>query len=786
MLKKKMLRDIKKNISQFITIFLMVLIGIFAYTGIEAYMLGMGDSAQSYYKKNNLQDLDVYGALKEEDVESIKKLNNVKDAEGKFTIMANVDSYKDHTAELNFIKSNNVARFHVMKGEKFSYDKDGLWVDSYYADKANIKVGDTLKLSYDDVKIEEKVLGLIMVPDHVYYTKDDAQIFSTHEDFGYVYLSEINLEDVIKAKVKKEMGITSDDLFNTYLPNFNYKDYLVYTSIMVDVNDEKDKMSVKEDIEKSINRASAVLDIKTEKSYSGYEREKEEGETYVGVFSGLFIFIALLSVITTMTRVVRAQRTEIGTLKALGYSTRRVSFHYLSYAIFLSLMGSIFGLIIGYYGLGKFFLDLEMDFYAVPDYKPGMAPSAYLVALITVLLTAGASYLATRKVLKESAADTLRPERPKVSNEGLKITNKLKFLNFSSRWNIRDIFRNKARTLMGLIGIAGCSGLFVAGFGMYDSIGEYLRIELDEINNYDYRFNLNENITDTELNDLENKYGNHTSKSLGIEIKKDGKIKANNIFIDDSKGYMKVLDEDFKEMKMKNNGVYITRKLASLEGYSIGDTIKWHIYGDSKYYESKIVGFNRDPQNQNMSMTRSYYESLGLKYRPDSLYSNEKIDVNKSYAGVSVVQEIDSIKEGFNNMIEAMLSMIYIIIFFAAVLGAVIIYNMGILSFTEKDYQFATLKVLGFDNKKIGKIFMKQNIWITIAAIIIGLPFGYLIVDFMFKYAIGDVYDFVSYVSLRTYIMAAVGTFVVSVITSYILVHKIKKIDMVKSLKASD
>lgn len=787
MLRRKMLRDIKGNISQFITIFLMVLIGILVYTGIESYMLGMTDSASSYYENNNLQDLDCYGQFTKDDIDKIKKLDNVKDAEGKFTVLANLNTYKGHKVELNFINSNNISKMYLIKGEEFKKDKDGLWIDSYYADKAGIKIGDTLDISYNSLNIKQEVKGLINVPDHVYDTKDETELFPSHKDYGYIYLSEnLITENYIKKEVMKEMKIFSEDLFSVYVPNFNYKDYLFYSSIMIDVDNSFSKSDVKSSVLNEVKNVKAVLDIKDEASYSGYQSEIEEGETYVGVFSGLFIFIALLSVVTTMTRVVRKQRVEIGTLKALGFSKVKVSYHYLSYAIFLGFLGSIVGLILGYYGLGKLFIDMEMEFYEVPNYKQGMALSSYVVAIVTILLITLVTYISTRKLLKENAADTLRPERPKVSKNSLNLVKRIKRFGFSTRWNIRDIARNKARTLMGLIGIAGCCALFTCGFGMLDSMNEYLRIELDEINNYNYKFNLASTITDKELTELKTSYGDNTSKTLNIEIKEGKNLNSNNALVDDSNGYYGVLDDDNNKINLKDSGIYVTRKLAQNEGYKVGDKIKWHIYGDDTYYESKIIGFNKDPQNQNISMTKRYYESLDLKYIPDALYTNKKVDVSKKYKGSSTVQDINAIKKGFNEMLDTMITMVYIIIFFAAVLGAVIIYNMGVLSFTEKDYQFATLKVLGFSNKKIGKVFRKQNLWITICAIIIGLPFGYFVVDYMFKYAIGDNYDFRAYIKPMTDLLSGFITLIVSIIVSYLLSLKIKKIDMVKSLKANE
>ena len=238
--------------------------------------------------------------------------------------------------------------------------------------------------------------------------------------------------------------------------------------------------------------------------------------------------------------------------------------------------------------------------------------------------------------------------------------------------------------------------------------------------------------------------------------------------------------------KPTDDGVYVTYKLADSKGYKIGDKIEWHIYGDNKYYKSKIIGFNKDPQNQNISMTKKYLESLGIEYKPDALYTNNDLSKTKEIKNIETIQDINSLKEGMTDMLSMMKTMLVMIIGIAILLGSVIIYNLGILSYTEKQYQFATLKVLGFKDKQIKNIFIKQNNWIALVSIVIGLPLGFYLTDWLFKTAIEEHYDFCAFITIRTYIIAAIGTFIVSYLVSKFLARKIKSIDMVSSLKGNE
>lgn len=790
MLKKKMFRDIKQNLSQFITIFLMVLIGVMVYVGIEAYMDGMTSAADNFYKNNNIQDLNVMGNLSDKDLDKIKSLDNVKDAEKKLVVNAIDKDDKDKTYLLSFIDSNNISKFHIMDGEKFDVNKKGAWVDNFYAEKNNLKVGDTIKIKYDTFSLEEKILGLINVPDHIYDVKDESELVPNRENFGFVYLSVNEIpESYIKDLVMKEMKITDEKIFDKYVKDFNYKEYIPYNYIMVDVNKKKNVTSVKEDIEDNVSNAKAIVKIEDTLSYQRYQGEIDEGASYVGIFSGLFLFIAMLSVITTMTRVVKKQKLQIGTMKALGIKNSKIVMHYVGYGFFVSLAAAIVGIILGKYFIGTFFLNMEMDYFEVPNGVPVVKPLSYLVAFLVVMVVSFITYLTCRKELFKKPAEALRNEVPNVKVSSLNLSTKgiFKKLNFSSKWNYRDILRNKFRTVTAVVGIVGCCMLIVCAFGMLNSMNHFIKLQFEDLYNFNYKLSLKENLKDDELKVLTDKYGDNTSETLTIETKIGKEREANTIFVTNAGNLVRFQNENGKFIKVnKNNGVYITRKLADQKNLKVGDTIKWHVYGVNKYYESKIVGLTKDPQVQNLTMTKEYLESLDIDYKPDSLYTNTDLKGVKDIKNVSLVQDINELKNSLESMLSMMKSMIMLIIVFAIGLGAIIIYNMGILSYSEKQYQFATLKVLGFSDKKIKKIFVQQNNWITVLSIIIGLPTGYYMTSWIFKSVIADNYDFSAYINLSTYLIAIVGTILVSTIVSRMLSKKVNKIDMVSSLKANE
>lgn len=799
-LNKKIIRDIKQNKMQFFNIFIMVFLGVFVFAGIHSYMDGMQESANKYYESNNLQDIWITGEnFSKDDLEKVKNIQNVNQAERVLTISTELENKDNVTLETNFIESNDISKMYIVEGENFEKDKKGVWLDSYLAKNLNLKVGDEISFKYKEYKITEKILGLVTTPDHVYFVKDDTAIFPTHKDYGFVYLS-INefpkdyIYDELRTNIAKENQMINNkdsitnEIIEDMIPNFNIENYYIYNSILVDVKDTTKLEDTKRDIENNIKNAIAVTDREASVSYNGYNSEIEEGATYSGVFTFLFLFIAILSVATTMNRFVKKQRSQIGTLKALGFKNRKIIKHYVGYGFYISLLASLLGILLGNFVLGDFFLNMEMSYFEVPVYNTVVLPIVYILAIGVVILITAITYLSCRNILKESAVEALRVEIPKVKKTKFDLTTKgiFKKASISTRWNLRDIGRNKGRSLMAIVGIIGCTMLLVCAFGLLDTMNSYLDWEFNKISNFKYKLSLDSQYTQEQFDKLVKKYGNETSQSFGVEIKNKDKKETNTVTVNDANEHLKYTDHNRQYMELNDDGIYITEKLSEKYGLKVGDGITWHVFGDDNWYTSKIVGLNRDPQNQQLNMTKKYYESLGLTYKADSLYTNDDLRDIRTLEGVETIQSIDNLKTGMESMLKTMQSMIVLLIVVSAILGFVIIYNLGVLSFSEKQYQFATLKVLGFKNKQIKNIYVKQNLWLAVIGILIGLPLGFFMVDYIFKAALGDSYDFNAQISIVSYLYAAVGSFIVAIFVNKVLARKVKKIDMVSSLKGNE
>ena len=629
----------------------------------------------------------------------------------------------------------------------------------------------------------------------------------------------INLQKAVElsSKIKDKSAALTDkaDFIKALDSDFSLQDAYVFSTCIIDVDglapgilekgDEgfSAKLSDTKKAVSQIDGVDAVTDRESCYSFVAYKSECEEGDTYSVMFTGIFVFIAILAVITTMNRFVKQQRIQIGTLKALGFRKKRVIRHYLSYGFYVSVIGVIVGDLIGYYGLAGLLVEMEAETYDVPGLTKYFDATNFIAAAVIILCIVTVAYLSCSKILNESAAQTLRLEVPRIkmkSKEGGRgLTSKMKF---ATKWNLRDIKRSKARTAMGVVGIMGATLIIVLAFGMMDSFDRYIQWNFDDISHYKYSMSLSKNITDKELDALYDSYGDATAETVVITYKNaDGELVDATVTVNDSHGMLRVSDKNIQTHDIEDGipgstvgnvdddgAIIVTGKLLKKMGMSLGDTVEWQPAGSDEWYSSKIVAQGRHPQMQQFSMTRKAYEGLGRTYEPDTIFTDADLsDASASdIDGVESIASLASLKQQLQDMLGTFKVMIWMFIILAGLLGLVIIYNMGILSMSEKNYQFATLKVLGFRVQRIRRIYEIQNIWIAIVGIILGLPAGFYFTDYIFKYSIGDNYDFFATVDISTYLIAIGFMFGVTLLTNWILGRKIKTIDMVTALKANE
>ena len=810
MLFLKMLRDVRKNFSQFLMIFLMVLLGTAACSGIDGYIQGMQSAVDRFYEEGKLQDLNIRGALSEEDLKKVSEFDGVQKAEGNLVAKGQVlnilkaknepseqsqttvntgtnnsnqktetqkndgqnKEYEDYKLELNLLHSNEIAKFTVEQGEGFAASSDKIWIDAYFAKKNQLKVNDEIVFKYLGKTFKKSIAGIVYIPDHVYVSKSSSEILPDNLKYAYAFMdyqklmSEINQPGLSNIKT-------------------------VYSQIMVKVKEVERTDNVKSEIQDYFKKRAVVTKMREEPSVKVLQGEIDETSSIIGIFTGFFILISILSVATTMTRLISRDRTKIGTLKALGFSNAKIFWHYISYGVYLSVLGGLAGIIVGPLMISKFFMSNAMRFFEVPNCNPVLTITSIIVYICLTISIAITCYLATRHIIRQNTTEILRPEQPKINSRKMRFTTSGNFakLSFTSRWNLRDMLRNRGRMITTIVGISGAIALVVMAFGVYTSMNNFIETEINMINNFEITAMIDADKTETaDMKKIADTFTNNSEqKYIELVDKNNQSYLTTNLFIDNSGGAIKFLNEQRETTELDNTGVNISRKIATEHGLRIGDTIRWRNVGDTKIYEAKITKLIVKQQTQNLTITKDFYERMGEKYTPTTFYlSNNDLAKKEELTKYLNIQSKSVVTDNLNQMLKTILNTLAVLLSLAIFLGIVVFYNMGVLSFCEQEIQFATMKVIGFSSAKLSKIFTWQNIFITILSGLIGLPLGLIFTNYIYQVSVDDAYDIQTFIPWTVLVLSMLGTLILSVILSRFLAVKIRRIDMVKALKTGE
>ena len=752
MLSKKMIRDIKNHKTQFLSIFLMAFLGVFVFAGIGGEYTGFEQSANDFYEDTNLADGWIYSAnLDNSTVSKIDNISGTTNSERQLVVNSVGDFSNDPDVTLHFVENNDISKFYVVEGSNVDIDDgDGVWLDKRFADAKNLSVGDNISFSVNGITIEKEIKGLGYSPEKV-YTYSDTSIMPDFNKTGYAYLS-------YKA----------------------FPSQIQYNVLLVDFNGNPDDYGEKIDSAIGGNYTSFVKQA-NHPSVSQFNEEMDQHKMMGDVFPLVFILVAILTLLTTMTRIINHQRTQIGVLKALGFKDRTIMLHYISYGFWLVLAGSIVGLIIGPLTIPQLFLESMQNAYTLPEWKIGYSINFVIVAMLMVIASLAASYWATRNISRENPANSIRPKAPKVSASGLLEKSKIwKKFSFNVRWNYRDAKINKTRALMTIVGVAGCSALLISAFGMNDGMNDLRDWEYEDINHYSSKLIIDDGASISQVNNVCDEVNGDQLMEGSIEIKVNENEESASLLVLNESNLVTPTDDNRQPTDIPKTGVSISVKMAQLLDVEKGDTIKWHIVGSDKWVSTKIESIHADPISQGLIMTPNYFEDLGFNFTPTSIVSPQ--DVTKDYDGIKAVNSLDTAISTWDEITETMISMVFLIIFFAALLAVVVLYNLGLLSFTEIEREIATLKVIGFETSKLRKLLLTQNLWFTSIGFVMGIPIGYFLMNLMMNSA-GRSFYFPAGLSAGNLILSLVITFSLSILVNLMFSGKIKKLNMVESLK---
>ncbi len=550
-----------------------------------------------------------------------------------------------------------------------------------------------------------------------------------------------------------------------------------------------------------------IFDRTDNPGYTGYVDDSERVDRITVVFPIFFIIVAALVCLTTMTRMVEEQRGKIGTYRSLGYSRFKVIGIYLIYAALASFLGSMTGLSVGFKLFPIVIYDAYRILYILPDLiAPFRLDYAFYCTLASVLVTTAASYVACRKELQIPPASLLRPKAPKAGRRIL--LEKIGFiwnrLGFIRKVTLRNMFRYKKRLFMTIIGIAGCTALILAGFGLQHSITSIVQKQYEEIYLYDFMGYYNDEVGAKDFTKLENTINENGIITSYMFIQQ----KAIDVSYGDAKKnvYMMIADNSFdvpqyinlqnrvskESITLKDEGCVITEKISKLLNIKVGDEITVSL-GDNSTFTTPVTGITENYTLNYIYMTKdAYVKATGTQPKFNAFIGLMNDDNKSDELSAQMLENKNLLymaysKDSggkFRDVVSNLNYIVLVIIVSAGLLAFIVLYNLISINVNERVRELATIKVLGFYDREVSSYIYKENTLSSLIGIGLGLLAGIPLEKFIIASAEIDAVMFAPGINFMSFVYAGALTLLFNITVNFFVHFRLKKIDMVESLKS--
>jgi len=785
MLRRKLWRTAGVYKVQFISMILLIALGIGVFVGFNAEWVTIGEDTDAFFRACGFADYRIIDedGISAADVDKIRDIEGVSGVSRFLSVNADVKGTANQLA-LTVTESEHTSGFVLIEGEEYDrWDPDGFWLMDKYAELNGVRIGDELTVTFEDMEFTGKVRGLIESSEYLICVRDESQVMPDFNTYGYVYATPAMLKKVIEEEVREEEPDIDDDVMSIAV-----KEVCDEIFQQVNVNSSMSMDDLQTAVDDALGRTLLILSKDENVSYAESRGEMSEGKTMGSILPVLFLAIAILTMITTMNRITISEKTQIGTLKALGFRDRRILRHYTSYAAVISVAGAAMGMVIGYFFCKAIMSQDGMmgTYFVMPDWTIHIPLWIWAVAAGIIALTIMIGYLSVRDMLKGTASEALRPYTPRhIRRVFLEKTALWAKMRFGTRWNLRDVFRHKSRSAMSFIGTFGCMLMLVASFGINQTMTNFLDTFYDKTTIYASKVFISADADNKDAvriaEELDGDY------SASVSCKAGGKAVSVDVYniTHDTYGF---IDEESNIVKLPENGAYICKRLSKEFGVKAGDTITIEPYGTSDSYDVTVKGINRS-LTESISMTEDYADSLGLTdseaYKINSVYTMTPKDQIASGSKITSVQSRQDIIDSFDAFMKIFYFFIIALIVASVLLCLIVLYNLGIMSYMERYREMATLKVLGFRNKAIGHLLISQNLWIALAGTLLGIPSGIWALNVLMDLLAGE-YEMETLVGPQSILPAAALNLGTAILVGALIAGKNRGIDMVEALKGTD
>ncbi len=760
MLIRKLFRTMWQYKAQFISMIIMTMLGIGIFVGFNIEWYSIDVNTKAFFAETGFADFRaVYlGGFSSEDMPELEKLYGEKNITRYNEFIVNVENSnvgEDDKLSMITVENEDVSGFILQDGENYnSEDEDGIWISEKYAVANNVNLNDELEIFYNGVYLKGIVKGLIKSSEKLICIRDETQMMPDYSSFGYAYISPKMFEKNFGMQYYSQVHVIADIVkaeFSADIENLFGKEYMI------------------------ISKDDVI-------SYSGSRGEVNQGKVMGSVLPVVFLLISVLTMITTMQRIANKERSQIGTLKALGFKNRKILTHYSLYAVIIGIISSSLGLAFGFV-IADFILDPDFSmgsYLDMPYWKLYMPNITYFVLFGIVILLFVIGLLSVNKILRKSACEILRPSNgEQIKPTKIEKTKWFHKLSFGARWNIRDALHNKIRTSMSLIGVIGCMTILVASFGINDTMNFYLENNYDGLMRYNNLLHLADDIKPEQLDSLLEKYKSDSASNIAVKI--DDSTVALQIH-SGKNNLVGFMDTNGDLVETLEDGAYICKRISDEWNIKTGDNLIIKTYQDDEEYTLKIAGV-LSSMTKNIVISDKYAKDLDIPFIVNTIYVSENEVLMED--GIESIQSKEDLISTFDSILEIMRLMISILVVVGLVLSVVVLYNLGIMGYTERYREMATLKVLGFKDKKISKLLISQNLWLSVIGIIIGMPIGKFMLEYLLN-ALASEYEMIVNISSYSYIICILLNVGVSIFVSLLVSRKNKNIDMVEALKSNE
>ncbi|HEX3075417.1 MAG TPA: FtsX-like permease family protein [Lachnospiraceae bacterium] len=760
----KFRRDIKSLWAQFFSVFMMAMISVGIFSGMSVVWNGMEKSTERYIADTNLADAYVYaGEVTDANMVRIRSLSYIDKAEESMAVNVEIKESERNESDI-FLNTFTSDTLSVMKplvrsGAKLDENLEGIWIDEDYAREHNLKEGDSITIFFGDMTCQVEIVGTVLHSENIFFVTSATESVPNHELHGYGYLGE--------KYARKLFG------------------RVICNQVRLDINDSSSvkQDTIRTDMSKILsNHLYSVIKKGDRLSITQVVDEQEQIKKMAILFSAVFILLSMLTMYTTMSRLVNNQIIQIGTMKAMGFYNSQIYAHYGLYGLVVSILGGISGTALGFLLIAPMVLKIKQSTLTLPVwYKEFGIENLYLFLLIVAICTFSA-ILTARKAIKGVPAQTIRGVVEQKRRKGKEI--KRSQLSYEWVWTLRSVKVHKARYLMGVIAVAGSVVLMVAGVGVWDSLNSSYNEVFEKEYSYSYVGNMNANDLDKLAQRLKDYKVQYARIESGTILKEDEERKGVISALADG-DLVHLYDHDSREkVILPMEGAAITYKIAREMDIKVGDTVYYQADNSSKRMKVTITCIINAKLPQGIFLSDTALEG----FLPNTVYLEDKAgyEAVKDSGLVSGLISISTQRENMNEMMDSVHSIVYILIFAAFLLSAVILYNLGTLNYIERYREYATMKVLGFYAKEINSMVLRDCVLNLAAGLVIGIPLSIAFLNVYVEIVSMDNMEWTPYISPAYFIVIIGIVIVFSILINLLVCRKIRKVNMVEALKSMD